>query len=634
VPEELRLNHYRLLYQKPPPAKFRAEEHTAQIEGAKARKFQEDFEKGRIHLLSCSTTFELGVDLGDLDSILLRNVPPEAFNYAQRVGRAGRRPGRPGFAVTYCRRRPHDLDYFERAEDLLSGRTRPPLLRLQNEKIAIRHAGAIVLSQFFRQNQERFGNVEAFFRDLRNPRATRDLKEFVERHREALERQLRSVLPPRLLAALGREDGDWRTELCGNNSPLAKAEAEVSDDFAKVADFEEQARNERRYRDADWARRRADTIAGEDVISFLSRKAVIPKYGFPVDVVELDLLQERSAREFGVALERDLAIAVSEFAPGAKLVANKKLWESYALKRVASKEWPRWRYRRCRQHGSFELWEWSDEPPGQACCSEAQPLICIDPIFGFSVRRGTPAEPSGRPERLFTTRPYFSRLASNMPGTIEMGGVAQVTKASPGYLVVLCEGKRGRGFFICEQCGAGFADQHHDQKHETPLGTSCGGPLQRAALGHQFLTDVVLVDFLPVSAASVVNDGADRLWFQHSLAYAIVQGASSTLQVPLQDLNVTVTSTGAPGRPRIVLYDNVPGGAGLVAQLEDPSRFRRCLEAARERVTGRCGCGPEASCYGCLRHYGNQFAHPYLARGPVHDYLESILREWRGGPLA
>jgi len=635
VPEELRLNHYRLLYQKPPPARFRAEEHTAQIEGDTARKFQEDFEKGRIHLLSCSTTFELGVDLGDLDSILLRNVPPEAFNYAQRVGRAGRRPGRPGFAVTYCRRRPHDLDYFERAEDLLRGRTRPPLLRLQNEKIALRHAGAIVLSQFFRQNHDRFGNVAAFFRNLRNPCATRDLEEFIARHREAIGRQLRSVLPPPLLAALGLEDGGWPTRLCGNGSPLEKAEAEVSDDYAKVADFEEQARNERRYRDAEWARRRADTIACEDIISFLSRKAVIPKYGFPVDVVELDLLQARSARQFGVALERDLAIAVSEFAPGAKLVANKKLWESYALKRVASKEWPRWRYRRCRRHGSFEIWGWSDELPRQACCSEAQPLVCIDPIFGFSVRRGTPDEPSGRPERLFTTRPYFSRLASNMPETIQMGGVAQVTKASPGYLVVLCEGKRGRGFFICEQCGAGFADQPHDREHKTALGASCGGPLQPAALGHQFLTDVVLVEFLPVPAASVVNDGAERLlWFQHSLAYAIVQGASSTLEVPLQDLNVTITSAGAHGRPQIVLYDNVPGGAGLVAQLEDPSRFRRCLEAARERVTGRCGCGPEASCYGCLRHYGNQFAHPYLARGPVHDYLESILREWRGGPLA
>ncbi|MEG3066459.1 MAG: hypothetical protein RQM89_11270 [Acetomicrobium sp.] len=52
----------------------------------KAREFQREFKKGNIHVLSCSTTFELGVDLGDLDTIFLRAVPPEAFNYAQRVG--------------------------------------------------------------------------------------------------------------------------------------------------------------------------------------------------------------------------------------------------------------------------------------------------------------------------------------------------------------------------------------------------------------------------------------------------------------------------------------------------------------------------------------------------------------------
>ncbi|MCL6431196.1 MAG: helicase C-terminal domain-containing protein [Anaerolineae bacterium] len=75
---------------------FRIEEHTAQITPRKAQEFQEDFRKGNIQILSCSTTFELGVDLGDLDIVFLRNVPPESFNYAQRVGRAGRRSVRIG----------------------------------------------------------------------------------------------------------------------------------------------------------------------------------------------------------------------------------------------------------------------------------------------------------------------------------------------------------------------------------------------------------------------------------------------------------------------------------------------------------------------------------------------------------
>ncbi|MGQ9648463.1 MAG: helicase-related protein, partial [Thermodesulfobacteriota bacterium] len=99
---DLEPNHYRLLYEADLPGSLRVEEHTAQLDKEKAREFQREFREGKINVLSCSTTFELGVDLGDLDTIFLRNVPPEAFNYAQRVGRAGRRNSYPGFAITYC----------------------------------------------------------------------------------------------------------------------------------------------------------------------------------------------------------------------------------------------------------------------------------------------------------------------------------------------------------------------------------------------------------------------------------------------------------------------------------------------------------------------------------------------------
>ena len=61
-----------------------------------------------------------------------------------------------------------------------------------------------------------------------------------------------------------------------------------------------------------------------------------------------------------------------------------------------------------------------------------------------------------------------------------------------------------------------------------------------------------------------------------------------------------------------MLYDNVPGGAGLVAQLEQKSVFKEVLTNARERVQDNCGC--DSSCYGCLRSYRNQFAHPHLDR--------------------
>ncbi len=157
---DLEPNHYRLLYEEDLPGLLRVEEHTAQLDKEKAREFQREFKEGKIHVLSCSTTFELGVDLGDLDTIFLRNVPPEAFNYAQRVGRAGRRSGYPGFALTYCRRAPHDLYHFAEPERMLNGVVRPPVLTLRNEKIVTRHMTAVALSRFFRECSERFRTVE------------------------------------------------------------------------------------------------------------------------------------------------------------------------------------------------------------------------------------------------------------------------------------------------------------------------------------------------------------------------------------------------------------------------------------------------------------------------------------------
>jgi len=601
---------------------LRVEEHTAQIDKERAREFQRAFKAREIHVLSSSTTFELGVDLGDLDIIFLRNVPPEAFNYAQRVGRAGRRSGFPGLAITFCRRNPHDLYHFaDPGGRILKGTVRPPVISLRNAKIIVRHIVATTLSNFFRHFRDRFQNVEKLFGDLEHPTGVSDLSNFLQRHKTELEESLRDVVPSAMTSEVGLDDGVWVQHIVGENSRFALAEVEISSDFRSVKELEKTSVAGRDYYTAEWAKRRAGTIAGEDTLSFLSRKAIIPKYGFPVDVVELDPHRtQQTSESLEVLLQRDLSIAIAEFAPTSKLVANKKEWTSYGIKRVPEKEWEQWHY--CLDHQKFIKKENLEQNPSETCCMGLKNHKFIIPKFGFVTDRNKPTDPKRRTPRVFTTRPYFVGLTVPQAPEFNFGAI-KVTKASPGQMVVLCEGRRGRGFYICLQCGAGFREPK--KQHVTPYGGNCTGTLERVALGHEFVTDVLRVQFL-LEPSQDVSDG---IWFAYSLAYALVEGAAEVLEVPSIDLSVTVAYGGDGVIPPIILYDNVPGGAGLVAHLEEKEVLRACLEAALVRVNGSCDCGENDSCYGCLRSYRNQFAHQHLKRGLAMHYLKSLLEEWK-----
>lgn len=619
---ELEANHYRLLYEENLPGVLRVEEHTAQIDKEKAREFQRAFKAGEIHVLSSSTTFELGVDLGNLDVIFLRNVPPETFNYVQRVGRAGRSSEFPGFAVTFCRRNPHDLYHFaEPCNRILKGTVRPPVISLKNEKIIIRHIAATTLSYFFRDFHNRFESIEGLFGDLEHPSGVSAISDFLQRRKTDLEESLKGIVPPEMANRVGLNDGGWIQNIVGNDSRFALAEAEVSSDFKSVKNLERTSASREDYGKAGWAKRRAETIASEDALSFLSRKAIIPKYGFPVDVVELDHHRtQQTSESLEVLLQRDLSIAIAEFAPTSKLVANKKEWTSYGIKRVAEKEWERWYY--CLQHQKFIKKERLDQNVSETCCKELREHKFIIPKFGFLTDLNKPKEPKGRSARVFTTRPYFVGLTGAHPGEIDFGTI-KLTKVSPGQMVVLCEGRRGGGFYICSSCGAGFREIINS--HKTPYGENCSGTLEQVSLGHEFTTDVLQIQFLLEPS----QDNIDGIWFAYSLAYALVEGAAEVLEVPSTDLSVTVAYKSDSPIPPVVLYDNVPGGAGLVARLEDKEILHACLKATLDRVNGSCKCGENDSCYGCLRSYRNQFAHQHLKRGPVMRYLKRILEEWK-----
>jgi hypothetical protein len=161
-------------------------------------------------------------------------------------------------------------------------------------------------------------------------------------------------------------------------------------------------------------------------------------------------------------------------------------------------------------------WDENDPTPDLPCGDHAPTRTYVIPIFGFLTSTKPPLVPRHRPTRLFTTRPYFLGSVGLAPESLELpdGRDPAVTiwKAAPGRMAVLCEGRRGAPFHICGSCGAGFVSIKRGAKHQTPWGKDCGGTLSRLSLAHEFVTDVVQIQFRLPPVVEAEGSEIDPIW--------------------------------------------------------------------------------------------------------------------------
>ena len=127
---------------------FRSAEHSAQIAGPTLSRREREFKSGKLNLLNCSTTMELGVDIGGLTAVAMNNVPPHPVNFLQRAGRAGRRGETAALSFVLCKSTPHGEAVFRNPLWPFTTRLAVPVVSLQSAPIVQRHLNAIVLAIF------------------------------------------------------------------------------------------------------------------------------------------------------------------------------------------------------------------------------------------------------------------------------------------------------------------------------------------------------------------------------------------------------------------------------------------------------------------------------------------------------
>ncbi|HCU96690.1 MAG TPA: DEAD/DEAH box helicase [Actinobacteria bacterium] len=613
--------HYRALYRQTAPVPLVAREHTAQWTGLEASDIQQRFLAGEVNVLSCSTTFELGVDVGALSAVLLRNMPPTTANYIQRAGRAGRRSGTAALVLTYAQRRSHDLSRYQAPESMLTGQVRAPYVPLGNPRIDRRHAHSVALAAFFRDAKDNAGREWKTAGDFFLPAGGGEppcnaVRGYLTPVPAEVGTALRAVLPESAWPQIGLADGSWVEQLCGL---LEQVRAELAHDVAMFEERRAEAFESRRSDLAARFERSIATITRRSLIGYLANRNVLPKYGFPVDTVELRTAHCDSQVGARLELNRDLSVAIHEYAPGSELIAGGVLWRCGGIYRLPGRELITRSYTVCRGCQHYREGGAGLEPACSACGRPADGPVreyCV-PEFGFVADPRTGKPSNVPPQRSWNGAVHVVSLGDELAEIrwqARTGALAWCHSGARGRLVALAEGPGGAGFLICDWCGWGAPNHGRPAtSHVNPLrGKPCTGPLRWRSLAHTYETDILRL--------RLDAPGLDTRAQWHSLLYAVLEGGADGLEISRADIDGVVHS-GADGRSGLVLFDTVPGGAGSVLRIA--GALDTVIATALRRVAS-CDCGLETSCYGCLRTPRNERHHEDLSRGAALTVLQSL----------
>lgn len=616
-------NHYRAVYQTMNNAPLTACEHTAQWSAKEAAEIQRAFIGGAVNVLSCSTTFELGVDVGDLQSVFMRNMPPKTANYVQRAGRAGRRAASAALVVTYANRSAHDLAQYQNPTSMIAGQMRIPWVPVDNARIGRRHAHSIALAAYFRDRydagEEWWKTAGRFFspEDAGRPSPADGLQDFLTPVPPTVQQALTEALPVGVQSEIGVHDGSWVAPLV---ELVESVQNEMIQDVADIEERLEESIKARKFNVSKQLEETKRTILSRALLGHLGSRNILPKYGFPVDTVEFNTLNSADPVGRKLALDRDLSQAIYDYAPGNQVVAGGKLWTSAGLRRRPGKELVRHKYRVCNACGRFERGAELDQSVPCPSCMEPFKSIrtMIIPEFGFVAATDTKDVGSAPPERRWHGGSYVETHGDETGLHHWAGPNGMKVTARAGvraWLAVVSDGS-GEGFQMCQWCGWAAAVERGSRrrKHARPEnGRECDGPLETISLGHRYQSDIAEFTF---DGVPYMKD-QDSNWL--SALYAILEGASYALEITRDDIDGAL-SWSADHKRSLVLFDTVPGGAGSAKRIAE--NIEVVLQSAVKRVTG-CECGEETSCYGCLRSYRNARFHEELSRHAALTLLAS-----------
>lgn len=658
-----------------------AEEHSGQISGEVRKDLETRFKEsdGSVNVIVCTPTMELGIDIGTLSAVYMRNVPPSPSNYSQRAGRAGRK-SQSSLISTFCgvgsKRGPHDQYFYRYPKDIISGKISVPRFLLNNKTLVKAQIHSLILETINVKIPQKIVQIIDTSKDTLPiyPEKIGDIEEEILGKDELVGTIVdkKDEIINAIQEALNSEINDFEwldhdyLEHTVNNfvEELDRAFDAFRNEYKSLNKERDEINISMRSGGIDSGQKKSLRIrrasienkldemekGGGDYMTYryLAGQGFIPNYGFPTRVTSLSL-DYRKAREYEEReLKRDRSIALSEYAPGNSIYysGGRYLIRSSRIKTengrpITSKLLV------CPECETAYLNE--ENISGGACkyCGADLTDVLIDtnaiemPDQRAESRKGITSDEEER-QRLgynLSTHYVLSKHIKEYEALIDGEPVLKLTYDHNGRMIKVNRGPvsldktiNENGFTLCTACSRWITSKtgvkEHLDKNNTQRRCWRGAKeediIQNIILYTDSTHDVVTIKCDPPEEF----DEEQRESFYQSLAQAIIEGLQISMNIDVDEVKTFLMPM--PNEENvysIILYETAEGGAGILKALEETSTFHKIVDEALRILHDKDpdnGC--ERACYECLCNYYNQRVHDLLNRKLVLPILK-ILKE-------